>query len=225
MGTVCCPEACGVCGGSGCGNIPGTTTDDCCASTIADSGVYCVDGVKAPCILGNDTNTAAPTVTALPFSSPIPIDSGSEYLGDIVSLYFETLNIFLNYCLNMLQALEFLGNSCRHSAKLPAHSTPPNCSNDLNGVENATDTSPEACGVCGGSDCGSIPRTTSDHCCVSTIADSGVYCFDGVKALYPRERHEHCCTDSDCFALQLPHSDRWSTEYLEERPFIYTVRL
>ena len=94
MGTVCCPEWCEFCGGTGCASIPGAEEGDCCASSIVDSGVYCVEGEEAPCILVNDTNTPAPTVTALPFSSPIPIDGGSNYLEDRRTLDAVTLQCF-----------------------------------------------------------------------------------------------------------------------------------
>ena len=67
-GTVFCPETCGVCGGTGCGSILGTKVDDCCASNIIVSGVYYTEGKEAPCTLVNNTNTATPTVNALPFS-------------------------------------------------------------------------------------------------------------------------------------------------------------
>ena len=81
-GTVCCSDMCDFCGGSGCGNINGTTPNDCCVSIILDSGQYCVEGVEAPCILVNVTNTAAPTMTAPPSNSPTSIDGESVCLED-----------------------------------------------------------------------------------------------------------------------------------------------
>ena len=96
-GGVCCPEICDFCGGEGCGSIPGTKPEDCCAGNITDSGVYCTEGVEAPCILVNDTNTAAPTVTALPFSSPTPIDGGSNYLEDRGTLDILRLQCFYKF--------------------------------------------------------------------------------------------------------------------------------
>ncbi|CAN0274401.1 unnamed protein product, partial [Hapterophycus canaliculatus] len=50
---VCCPTACGQCGGSGCENIVGTAgASDCCSDAILISGEMCSDnGGVAPCIL------------------------------------------------------------------------------------------------------------------------------------------------------------------------------
>ena len=97
MGTVCCLETCEFCGGAGCASIPGTTADDCCAGNIMDSGVYCVEGAEAPCILVNDTNTPAPTVTALSLSSPIPIDGGSNCLEDRGNVDLLRLHCFYKF--------------------------------------------------------------------------------------------------------------------------------
>lgn len=46
---VCCDNACGSCGGSGCGSLPGGSAN-CCTGSIQDSGQWCLqDGVSAPC--------------------------------------------------------------------------------------------------------------------------------------------------------------------------------
>lgn len=58
-GAVCCLEACGQCGGTGCGAIAGTEgASDCCPSTIMENaaGEFCGD---APCII--EGITPAPT--------------------------------------------------------------------------------------------------------------------------------------------------------------------
>ena len=79
-----------MCDGSGCSNILGTTADDCCASNIIDSGMYCGHGVEAPCTILINT-TSAPSATAATVSShplthtrtpftPIPI-TGSGTSG------------------------------------------------------------------------------------------------------------------------------------------------
>lgn len=47
---ICCPEACGACGGSGCRNLPGGQ-GDCCTSYIASNGVLCSESETAPCII------------------------------------------------------------------------------------------------------------------------------------------------------------------------------
>ena len=78
MGTVCCPETCGVCDGSGCSRIPETTADDCCASNIIDSGMYCGPGVEAPCTLLINT-TSAPSVTTAAVSFHPVIHTGSPF--------------------------------------------------------------------------------------------------------------------------------------------------
>ena len=46
---VCCAEGCGACGGSGCGSLPGGTSN-CCTGTILSGGDPCTQfGVSAPC--------------------------------------------------------------------------------------------------------------------------------------------------------------------------------
>ena len=118
-GTVCCSDMCDVCGGSGCGGINGTTAHDCCLTEIFASEQYCGDDVEAPCILVNGTNTAAPTMTALPSNSPTPTDGESICLEDRRTLYNVIPNDFIN--LNMLQLiLESLRDYCRHSPLSPA---------------------------------------------------------------------------------------------------------
>lgn len=73
-GSVCCAEECNLqCGGDGCGSIPGTNGEsDCCSTTILASGIYCEDGVSAPCIMVNGTYveaTDAPVVADTPAPS------------------------------------------------------------------------------------------------------------------------------------------------------------
>ncbi|CAN0434757.1 unnamed protein product, partial [Ectocarpus sp. 12 AP-2014] len=53
-GEVCCPLGCGQCGGSGCstsGASNGLGAESCCSSEVNDSGRYCDDTNKAPCII------------------------------------------------------------------------------------------------------------------------------------------------------------------------------
>ena len=87
-----------MCGGTGCGSIPGTKVDDWCVSNSIVSGVYYTKGGETPCILVNNTNTAAMTVTALPFSSLTPIDGDSKKTD--VLLILRGFNVFIN--LNLL---------------------------------------------------------------------------------------------------------------------------
>ncbi|CAN0301782.1 unnamed protein product, partial [Ascophyllum nodosum] len=54
---ACCVAACGICGGSGCGDRArdaGISGDDCCVGAIRDAGVYCDDSMAAPCLIGSD---------------------------------------------------------------------------------------------------------------------------------------------------------------------------
>eukprot|EP00752_Nemacystus_decipiens_P009057 g8086.t2 len=61
---ICCLESCGVCGGVGCGTIPGTGgSASCCPTTIREGGQICGNGVVAPCIIGD--YTPAPVNPAL----------------------------------------------------------------------------------------------------------------------------------------------------------------
>lgn len=48
---ICCPAACGKCGGPGCGSRPGGSSQ-CCEGTIIESGVGCAKH-SAPCIVFN----------------------------------------------------------------------------------------------------------------------------------------------------------------------------
>ncbi|MBM4354462.1 MAG: hypothetical protein FJ109_11835 [Deltaproteobacteria bacterium] len=48
-GGACCPASCGVCGGKGCGALPGGASN-CCSSTILESGKKC-SSKPPPCIL------------------------------------------------------------------------------------------------------------------------------------------------------------------------------
>ena len=122
-GIVCCSDMCDFCGGSGCGSFTGTTANDCCIQEILSSGQYCGDDVVAPCILVDDMNTAAPTMTTLPSTSPTTIDGGLKCLEDRRTHYTVMLQSFIN--LNLLQlTLEFLGDYYRRSSQLPAYFPP-----------------------------------------------------------------------------------------------------
>ncbi|CAM9220243.1 unnamed protein product, partial [Sphacelaria rigidula] len=70
-GDVCCVEACGQCGGAGCGTIPGTGgSANCCSSTIRVSGVVCGE---PPCII--EGYTPAPAVVGGGTAAPISDDA------------------------------------------------------------------------------------------------------------------------------------------------------
>lgn len=48
---VCCPLECGtLCGGEGCGSIPGVDSSQCCAAAIILSSQSCDQTGQAPCI-------------------------------------------------------------------------------------------------------------------------------------------------------------------------------
>ena len=46
---ICCALSCGLCGGVGCGSVPGLTGDQCCITTIEASGELCSITGAAPC--------------------------------------------------------------------------------------------------------------------------------------------------------------------------------
>lgn len=51
---MCCVAECGICGGDGCrkrAEAAFLTPEDCCATNIEASGVYCDDSQSAPCII------------------------------------------------------------------------------------------------------------------------------------------------------------------------------
>lgn len=77
-GEVCCAEACGQCGGAGCGAILGTNgPSDCCSANILANGVMCEQGVEAPCIMVNGTYTDAPVAAPVNpiVATPAPVAS------------------------------------------------------------------------------------------------------------------------------------------------------
>jgi hypothetical protein len=49
-GGACCAAACGSCGGSGCGSLPGGSSQ-CCSGTILNSGVICKKAEDVACII------------------------------------------------------------------------------------------------------------------------------------------------------------------------------
>lgn len=53
---VCCPAACGICGGPGCADRAKEADLDsqsCCVHQIYAAKVYCTDTEAAPCIMGD----------------------------------------------------------------------------------------------------------------------------------------------------------------------------
>lgn len=59
---ICCTPGCGTCGGSGCNQRAreaGLTSEDCCITTIEESGVFCEDSGTAPCIFGGGKNSGS----------------------------------------------------------------------------------------------------------------------------------------------------------------------
>ena len=63
---ICCNEACGTCGGSGCGSRPGGGSN-CCSGTIRDSGVMCINS-DPPCIISEEDPTLSPTIRPVTFA-------------------------------------------------------------------------------------------------------------------------------------------------------------
>eukprot|EP00752_Nemacystus_decipiens_P011233 g9983.t1 len=64
-GTTCCVEACGQCGGEGCGDVEGLLDTDCCVNDIGESGRTCgVDGTVAPCAIDPNFPLATPAPAA-----------------------------------------------------------------------------------------------------------------------------------------------------------------
>eukprot|EP00752_Nemacystus_decipiens_P013623 g12081.t1 len=71
---VCCPVACGRCGGIGCSQSGGGKSEGlgekfCCTSDILGGGKACSDSVSAPCIVGPSPPSPSPS----PNPSPTPI--------------------------------------------------------------------------------------------------------------------------------------------------------
>ncbi|CAN0441619.1 unnamed protein product, partial [Hapterophycus canaliculatus] len=48
---ICCDPACGLCGGTGCGDVPGLSGAECCSAEIELSGQLCSVTGSAPCIV------------------------------------------------------------------------------------------------------------------------------------------------------------------------------
>lgn len=93
---VCCMEACGQCGGSGCSTVGGFGSDKCCEGGVRDTGVMCADSGVAPCVLGGasvpvpDPIAVAPTVpTPVAPTTPAPISepkAGAVFIGCFADL-------------------------------------------------------------------------------------------------------------------------------------------
>jgi len=91
---ICCNEACGTCGGSGCGSRPGGG-DNCCSGKIRDSRVMCIDS-DPPCIISEDP-TLSPTnrpvtqapITPFPTISLVPTNPTSPPTNLIINPGFE----------------------------------------------------------------------------------------------------------------------------------------
>ena len=52
-----CPIGCTQCGGAGCARAGAAQSLDntaCCINGVLNSGIYCGDGVEAPCVVGSD---------------------------------------------------------------------------------------------------------------------------------------------------------------------------
>eukprot|EP00904_Undaria_pinnatifida_P009763 jgi/Undpi1/5917/HiC_scaffold_2.g01191.m1 len=90
-GVVCCPLACGQCGGSGCENIAGTAgASDCCSDIILAADVDCdptaIVPVVAPCIVGTVdeveiANDAINAATGLRTGDSIGSGSTASFIG------------------------------------------------------------------------------------------------------------------------------------------------
>ncbi|CAM9224565.1 unnamed protein product [Choristocarpus tenellus] len=187
---VCCPAECGECGGEGCGRIPGTTANECCASNIMMARVLCSESGEAPCIIdqavGNLTSTCS---NGFPGIEDSVLDvccsascgvCGGQGCGNIPGTGGAS------DCCSSTIATE--GSFCDETGAAPCimnfDFVPSTCANGLSGVGNGDICCAESCnGQCGGVGCGSIPGTNGpSDCCTEDILDSGVFCEPGVLA-------------------------------------------
>ncbi|CAM9361846.1 unnamed protein product [Ascophyllum nodosum] len=187
---VCCDVACGLCGGPGCGNVPGLTGNDCCSETIATNGTSCSVAGEAPCIL------ELPEVT-----SNSTCSNGLSGFEDTVN--FVCCDVACGLCGGpgcgnvpglsgddcCSGTIATNGTLCSVTGAAPCIIDPPEvtpsmCPNGLAGVQDGNVCCAEACnGVCGGEGCGSILGTEgSSDCCSAIILEGGVFCVDGVDA-------------------------------------------
>ncbi|CAM9635574.1 unnamed protein product [Pylaiella littoralis] len=210
-GSVCCAENCGTCGGAGCGTIPGTGGSAfCCPTQILAAGVVCGE---APCIIENFTPAPAVVGggTLAPFGNSTCTNSMVGYQNGAVCCAGNCGQCGGEGCGSIpgtagssdccSSAIEVEGELCSLAGEPPciidgytpapvvpdigtaAPFAPSMCSNGLAGYQNNDICCLEACGICGGDGCGTIPGTGgSDSCCPSTIREAGVFCGDGVVA-------------------------------------------
>ncbi|CAM9516484.1 unnamed protein product [Choristocarpus tenellus] len=186
---VCCPLECGVCGGSGCGVIPGTTAEMCCSENIMASSQLCsVTGV-APCVIDSAEASNTTCSNGLEGIEDPILDvccasncgqCGGEGCGSIVGTGGAS-----DCCSNTIASS---GSSCNDTRAAPCIITydvvTSTCPNGFAGVAEDNVCCAEACnGQCGGAGCGTIPGTNgASDCCVDAILQTNLYCNVGIVA-------------------------------------------
>ncbi|CBJ32828.1 expressed unknown protein [Ectocarpus siliculosus] len=204
-GDVCCLEACGQCGGEGCGAIAGTNgASDCCPDTIKEEsgGVFCGE---APCVMAGFTpsplnpafdGTAAPVAPSTCSNGIAGYQDGAicclEICGRCGGDGCGTIpgtGGSDNCCPSTILAAGVVCGEapCIIEGYTPAPAvvgggtTAPygtsTCSNGILGYQDGPACCAANCGQCGGGGCGSVPGTAgASACCSSDVELAGNLC-------------------------------------------------
>ncbi|CAM9982062.1 unnamed protein product, partial [Scytosiphon promiscuus] len=199
-GTICCLQACGQCGGSGCSDIEGTEETDCCTADISSAGVVCGDnGAVAPCIvqptpsptmapstapqIGGTAQPSAPTSTGTvppATAQPTPLNATSERCPPHLSTGPDPRTGVRPLSLGreksavpLLLSSRWIGCP-RGSFTLCFPSVPAStCDNGYPGWQTQEACCSDFCGQCGGSGCGTLG---SADCCVDNVMAAELVC-------------------------------------------------
>ncbi|CAM9288663.1 unnamed protein product [Discosporangium mesarthrocarpum] len=185
---ACCPLVCGTCGGAGCGELPGTTPDECCSTNIIDAGQMCSVTGTSPCVVDEAVDSNSVCSNGIPGIEDFELDAccapncgqcGGEGCGTIAGTGGPD-----DCCSNRIVQS---GALCDDTGAAPCVMTfdfePSMCPNGFPGVASGNICCAEECGQCGGPGCGTIRGTNgASDCCATTIAISNVFCNTGISA-------------------------------------------
>ncbi|CAB1098365.1 unnamed protein product [Ectocarpus sp. CCAP 1310/34] len=203
-GVVCCPLACGQCGGTGCntsGAAFGLDGSSCCGGGVKASDEYCDETNEAPCIIGSrptpsptSANTCSNGLEGIDGNGVVCCPLGCGQCGgtgcntsgaaaglDGSSCCGGSIKASGKYCDETNDAPCIIGSS-------PAPSPTPSetCSNGVEGIDgNGVVCCPLGCGQCGGAGCttsGAAAGLGADSCCGGSIKASDEYCDETNEA-------------------------------------------
>ncbi|CAM9790785.1 unnamed protein product, partial [Ectocarpus fasciculatus] len=203
-GVVCCPLACGQCGGAGCttsGAAAGLDSSSCCGGGVKARDEYCDETNEAPCIIGSrptpsptSANTCSNGLEGIDANGVVccPVGcgqcggTGCNTSGAAAGLGAESccgngVKASDEYCDETNEAPCIIG-----SRPTPSPTLSETCSNGLEGIDgNGVVCCPLGCGQCGGTGCntsGAAAGLGADSCCGGSIKASDEYCDETNEA-------------------------------------------